>query len=193
MYYSGSYSGRHFEVLPYYRRGSLRGRRFGIDELKSRIIPEINEALGALHDAGIIHKDLKPSNIMLTDSGDIAIIDFGISSVQSDGSTVIVTSTGMTPEYSAPETFRRLFLEESDYYSFGITLYELFCGHTPYADMTAGGDCAVHRDTAYPAARRHAAGAERSDNRADLLRPYEPPQALQPRPAAGPISRSTTG
>ena len=67
MYYSGSYSGRHFEVLPYYRRGSLRGRRFGIDELKSRIIPEINEALGALHDAGIIHKDLKPSNIMLTD------------------------------------------------------------------------------------------------------------------------------
>lgn len=137
MYYSGSYSGRHFEVLPYYRRGSLRGRRFGIDELKSRIIPEINEALGALHDAGIIHKDLKPSNIMLTDSGDIAIIDFGISSVQSDGSTVIVTSTGMTPEYSAPETFRRLFLEESDYYSFGITLYELFCGHTPYADMTA--------------------------------------------------------
>ena len=87
MYYSGSYSGRHFEVLPYYRRGSLRGRQFGIDELKSRIIPEINEALGALHDAGIIHKDLKPSNIMLTDSGDIAIIDFGISSVQSDGNS----------------------------------------------------------------------------------------------------------
>lgn len=137
VYYSGSFSGRHFEVLPYYRRGSLRGRTFGIAELKGRIIPEINEALGALHDAGILHKDLKPSNIMLTDSGDIAIIDFGISSVQPDGSTIVVTSTGMTPEYSAPETFRRLFLEESDYYSFGITLYELFCGHTPYADMTA--------------------------------------------------------
>lgn len=137
LYYSGSWAGRHFEVLPYYRRGSLRGRRFGMEELKSRIIPQINEALGALHDVGIIHKDLKPSNIMLTDGGDIAIIDFGISSVQSDGSTIIVTSTGMTPEYSAPETFRRLFLEESDYYSFGITLYELFCGHTPYAEMTA--------------------------------------------------------
>lgn len=137
LYYSGSWSGRHFEVLPYYRRGSLRGKKFSVDELKSRIIPEINEALGALHDAGIIHKDLKPSNIMQTDSGDVAIIDFGISSVQSDGSTIVVTSTGMTPEYSAPETFRRLFLEESDYYSFGITLYELFCGHTPYAEMTA--------------------------------------------------------
>ncbi|MFR0870587.1 MAG: hypothetical protein ACLSG5_04030 [Oscillospiraceae bacterium] len=51
MYYSGAIPAGT-QVLPYYRRGSLRGRRFGIDELKSRIIPEINEALGALHDAG---------------------------------------------------------------------------------------------------------------------------------------------
>lgn len=137
LYYSGTFRGMPFEILPYYRNGSLLGRRFSYEELRGRIIPEINEALAALHDAGILHKDLKPSNIMLTDSGDIAVIDFGISSVQTDGSTVVVTSTGMTPEYSAPETFRRLFLEESDYYSFGITLYELFCGKTPYADMSA--------------------------------------------------------
>lgn len=137
LYYSGNFRGMPFEILPYYRNGSLRGRRFSYEELRAKIIPEINEAIAALHDAGIIHKDLKPSNIMLTDGGDIAVIDFGISSVQTDGSTVVVTSTGMTPEYSAPETFRRLFLEESDYYSFGITLYELFCGKTPYADMSA--------------------------------------------------------
>lgn len=137
LYCSGTFRGMPFEILPYYRSGSLRGRRFSFEELRTRLIPEINEALAALHDAGILHKDLKPSNIMLTDSGDIAVIDFGISSVQTDGSTVVVTSTGMTPEYSAPETFRGLFLEESDYYSFGITLYELFCGKTPYADMSA--------------------------------------------------------
>ena len=41
----------------------------------------------------------------------------------------------MTPEYSAPETFKNLFLKESDYYSFGITLFELFSGYTPYANM----------------------------------------------------------
>lgn len=137
LYFSGTFRGMPFEILPYYRNGSLRGRRFSYGELRAKIIPEINEALVALHDAGILHKDLKPSNIMLTDGGNIAVIDFGISSVQTDGSTVVVTSTGMTPEYSAPETFRRLFLEESDYYSFGITLYELFCGKTPYADMSA--------------------------------------------------------
>ncbi|MGN1338859.1 MAG: serine/threonine-protein kinase [Oscillospiraceae bacterium] len=137
LYRSDVFGGLPFEILPYYRNGSLLGRRFSFEELKRRIIPELNEALAALHDVGVIHKDLKPSNIMLTDSGDIAIIDFGISSVQSSGSTVVVTSTGMTPEYSAPETFRKLFLEESDYYSLGITLYELFCGKTPYTDMSA--------------------------------------------------------
>ncbi len=137
LFYSDVYRGMPFEILPYYRNGSLQGKRFTFEELKTKIIPEINEALAALHDAGIIHKDLKPSNIMLTDSGNIAVIDFGISSLQSGDNTVVVTSTGMTPEYSAPETFRKLFLEESDYYSFGITLYELFCGKTPYTDMTA--------------------------------------------------------
>lgn len=137
LYRSDVFGGLPFEILPYYRSGSLQGKKFSFEELKRRIIPEINEALAALHDVGIIHKDLKPSNIMQTNSGDIAIIDFGISSVQTSGSTVVVTSTGMTPEYSAPETFRKLFLEESDYYSFGITLYELFCGKTPYTDMSA--------------------------------------------------------
>ena len=87
----------------------------------------------AMHDNGIIHKDLKPSNIMITEDGkSIAIIDFGISSAVESGSTVIVTRTGMTPQYSAPETFRDLFLSESDYYSMGITIYELYCGKTPY-------------------------------------------------------------
>lgn len=137
LYKSDVFCGLPYEILPFYRNGSLQGRRFSFEELKDRIIPQINEALAALHDVGIIHKDLKPSNIMLTDSGDISIIDFGISSVHSSGNTVVVTSTGMTPEYSAPETFRKLFLEESDYYSFGVTLYELFCGKTPYSDMSA--------------------------------------------------------
>ena len=50
---------------------------------------------------------------------------------------MIVTKTGMTPEYSAPEAYRGLFLEESDYYSFGSTLSELFCGKSPYRGLSA--------------------------------------------------------
>lgn len=138
LFDTGLYNDRPFEVLPYYKNGSLLGKKFSFDELKKTIIPCINEALRVLHQNDIIHKDLKPSNIMLLDDNkSVAIIDFGISSVVEEGNTVLVTKTGMTPEYSAPETFRNLFLEESDYYSFGITLYELYCGCTPYKNMNA--------------------------------------------------------
>lgn len=138
VYASGDYYGYPVEVIPYYKNGSLQGKKYTYIELKKHIIPSLNEGLHVLHENGIIHKDLKPSNIMLNDNGlDVSIIDFGISSVREYGNTVIVTQTGMTPEYSAPETFKNLFLSESDYYSFGITIYELFCGHTPYANMTA--------------------------------------------------------
>jgi len=136
LYETGSHNGYPVEILPYYERGPLQGHTFSEDEMVRMIIPCINEGLHALHTAGIIHKDLKPSNIMLNSDGEtVSIIDFGISSFVEGSNTVLVTKTGMTPEYSAPETFKNLFLKESDYYSFGITLFELFCGYTPYANM----------------------------------------------------------
>jgi len=138
LYDYGLYNEMPFEILPYYKNGSLQNKKFTVEELKKIIIPCINEALSVLHKNDIIHKDLKPSNIMLSDDmKSVSLIDFGISSMVEDGNTVLVTKTGMTPEYSAPETFRSLFLAESDYYSFGITLYELFSGYTPYKNMNA--------------------------------------------------------
>ncbi len=135
---TGFYNEMPFEILPYYKNGSLQGKRFSLKELKSTIVPCINEALKVLHQHDIIHKDLKPSNIMVNENNkSVAIIDFGISSVIEDGNTVLITKTGMTPDYSAPETFKSVFLEESDYYSFGITLYELFTGTTPYRNMSS--------------------------------------------------------
>lgn len=132
----GEYHGFLVEIIPYYVNGSLSGKTFSFDQLKYEIIPSINEGLHVLHDHGIIHKDIKPSNLMLNNDGrTAAIIDFGISSVRDKESTVLVTKTGLTPEYSAPETFRNLFLFESDYYSFGVTLYELYCGHSPYSNL----------------------------------------------------------
>lgn len=132
----GQFRERTVEITPYYPQGSLRGKTFGLDQLKNTIIPCLNEGLKALHDADILHKDLKPSNIMTTGpEGQVAIIDFGISSAVCADETVVVTETGMTPEYSAPETFRGLYTTLSDYYSLGMTLYELFCGRTPYKDM----------------------------------------------------------
>ena len=135
----GTYKDYPYEIMPYYKEGSLSGKTFDLKKLKQDIIPCINRALNILHQNGIIHKDLKPSNIMSFNGGqDFALIDFGISTVIDDGNTLVQTRTGMTPEYSAPETFRGVYqLEDSDYYSFGITLYELYCGHTPYKNMSA--------------------------------------------------------
>ncbi|MEE1047695.1 MAG: protein kinase, partial [Clostridia bacterium] len=97
LYETGTINGMPFEILPYYKNGSIQGRKFTYEELKNNIIPCINAGLKALHYKEIIHKDLKPSNIMLCDNGkDVAIIDFGISSVRESGNTVVMTRTGMT-------------------------------------------------------------------------------------------------
>ncbi len=133
----GLYNDYPYEIMPYYQNGSLQGRLYSIDELREIIIPELNEALHELHSRNIVHKDLKPSNIMLSDNGrDISIIDFGISSMRENGNTLVLTKTGFTPDYTAHEAFNGLFLNESDYYSMGVTLYELYTGTTPYKNMT---------------------------------------------------------
>ena len=138
LYDTFEHKGFTVDIIPYFKNGSLQGRKYGKEELLETIIPDINEGLKAIHDANIIHRDLKPSNIMLRDDGKhVSIIDFGISSAAEDGNTVIITRTGMTPEYSAPETFKNVWLRESDYYSFGITLFELFCGYVPYANLNS--------------------------------------------------------
>lgn len=131
----GDWGGYPFVIIPYYKEGSLENRTFSYEELRNSIIPNLNEALRVLHTRNVIHKDLKPANIMFCDDRKtVALIDFGISSFLDDGQTITSTRTGMTPEYSAPEALRNLFLDESDYYSLGITIYELYCGHTPYAN-----------------------------------------------------------
>ena len=138
LFDTGTYMGKPYEIIPYYQDGSLQGKIFTLDELKKTVIPCINEALKCLHEKGLFHKDLKPSNIMFRDHQEgVAIIDFGISSVAEKDNTVIVTQTGMTPTYSAPETFRGTYLIESDYYAFGITIFELYYGYTPYQNMSA--------------------------------------------------------
>ena len=82
LYDYGDWQGRPVEIMEYFPEGSLRGKRFSAQFLKDHIIPGMNEGLYTLHHANILHKDLKPSNIMLREDGKtVALIDFGISSV----------------------------------------------------------------------------------------------------------------
>ncbi|WP_406546006.1 protein kinase domain-containing protein [Succinimonas sp.] len=133
----GEHLGHQYAVLPYYRFPALSealkaGTRFSEEELRQFVIPSVISALKAVHDAGIIHKDLKPANLIPDDAGEhVVLIDFGISS-DAGTNTLVVTETGMTPIYAAPEAIQGIFHRESDYYSLGITVFELFTGFTPF-------------------------------------------------------------
>ena len=133
----GEYQGHQYVVRPYYKMSALSellagGTRFSGEELKNLIIPSIIEGLKVVHDAGILHKDIKPSNLIPDDAGEhIVLIDFGIST-NTGKNTFVVTQTGMTPFYAAPEAMQGIFHRETDYYALGITIFELFTGFTPF-------------------------------------------------------------
>ena len=133
----GEYMGHQYVIRPYYEMSALsellaEGTRFSEEELITLIIPSIIEGLKVVHDAGILHKDLKPANLIPDDSGEhIVLIDFGISS-DAGKNTFVVTQTGMTPFYAAPEAMQGIFHKETDYYALGITVFELFTGFTPF-------------------------------------------------------------
>ncbi len=138
VYSVGTLLGRSYEIDAYYPLGSLDGKKVPAETLRRKIIPQLNEGLHTLHTKGLLHKDLKPSNIMLrSEQYDIALIDFGVSSLLEGENTALYTQTGVTFEFSAPETKLGWFWEESDYYSMGITLYALYLGRSPFAGMDA--------------------------------------------------------
>ena len=137
----GEIDGYAYTVMPYYRGDSLdtfvrNGGTFSLEDLKSAIIPSLLESLKSIHEIGIIHKDLKPANIIVNEEDqNLVLIDFGIST-ETDGRTIVVTQTGKTPFYAAPETVSGAFSVYSDYYSLGICIYELYTGYTPFQNSS---------------------------------------------------------
>jgi eukaryotic-like serine/threonine-protein kinase len=123
-------------VMEYFAAGDLRKRmRAGLSVRRSLYNAiSIARALQAIHAAGVLHRDLKPGNVMLRDDGSIALIDFGMSkdaALERD-----VTDRGMifgTPHYMSPEQGHGEPIDaRSDLYSLGVILFEMLVREKPY-------------------------------------------------------------
>lgn len=121
------------------RRLLLERGKFPPDHA-ARVMLQICRALEAAHAEGVIHRDLKPQNIMLDGSGRVYVMDFGIArSAYLPGMTQTGALIG-TPEYMSPEQARgEKLTERSDLFSLGVIFYELLTGKSPYpADAPLG-------------------------------------------------------
>jgi serine/threonine protein kinase len=91
---------------------------------------QICNAMDHAHKQGIIHRDLRPGNVLVTDQGMVKVADFGTSrflEIAAHGTTVIGS-----PPYMAPEQFQGKAVFASDIYSLGVTMYQMFTGVLPY-------------------------------------------------------------
>src|SRR6202048_4752900 len=91
---------------------------------------QICNAVDHAHRQGVLHRDLRPSNVLVTDSGMLKVADFGTSrflEIAAHGTTVIGS-----PPYMAPEQFHGKAVFASDLYSLGVTMYQMFTGVLPY-------------------------------------------------------------
>lgn len=105
-----------------------------------RLGAQILEALAAAHEQGVIHRDLKPQNLLLDREGALYVTDFGLAK-SAAATQALMTQAGAvlgTPRYMSPEQVEgRVVDARSDIYSFGLILYEMAAGEAPFAGTTA--------------------------------------------------------
>lgn len=141
MYDLGEEGNAHFITMEYISGENLKSsiRRMGrltIDKAIS-IAKQVCEGLSEAHRLGVVHRDLKPGNIMIDSEGNARILDFGIArSLRSKGMTGEGTMIG-TPEYMSPEQVDGEEADQrSDIYSLGVIIYEMVTGRVPFIGDT---------------------------------------------------------
>ena len=144
VYEVGLVDGRHYlaqEYVPGGTLGQLMERSGALSpERTVGVIWQVTEALSAASERGLVHRDIKPDNLMLDRSGVVKVADFGLARI-AEPSAPRMTQAGVTmgtPLYMSPEQIEGRELDaRSDLYSLGVTAYHLLSGEPPFSGETA--------------------------------------------------------
>jgi serine/threonine protein kinase len=136
--------GETADGMPYFALEYIEGRSLiehaeatGADlDVRLGLLVRAAEALAYAHRRKVLHRDIKPGNILVTSEGGVKLLDFGIAKLLDDGGQPALTRQllgPMTPEYAAPEQFRGEALTvATDIYQFGVLMFRLIAGRSPY-------------------------------------------------------------
>jgi tRNA A-37 threonylcarbamoyl transferase component Bud32 len=117
------------------------GERFPA-ERAARIVTQVAAALAAAHREKVVHRDVKPQNILVLEDDQVKVVDFGLAALPGSGGDRVGT-----PHYMAPEQASRSRIDgAADVYSLGATFYHLLTGKTPYTGETVGEILKAHKE-----------------------------------------------
>jgi serine/threonine protein kinase len=153
----GEHNGSLFIVMPLFTSGTLNDRlETGplTPQETSRLMNEITGALAHAHEQGIVHRDVKPSNILIDEKGNSLLTDFGLAYLDTTSQNLTGSALIGTPAYMAPEQCRGDTIDaSSDQYSLGVVLYHLVTGNLPFKADTPIGIAIKHVNDPLPRPR----------------------------------------
>ena len=152
--------GKH-EGRPYFAMEYVKGSTLGavLAKAKSLALPqavhitaEVMAALDKVHEAGMVHRDVKPGNIIIDDDGRAVLMDFGLARREQDARLTADHTVLGTPQYMSPEQAESADVDgRADVYSLGIVLYEMLTGSPPFKGKTSFEVLRQHVESSVPA------------------------------------------
>ena len=163
IYDVGEWEDRPYIVMEYVRGGSLeeRLRSHGAHPPAQALewLEQAAEAIDAAHRHGVVHRDVKPANLLLDERGRVHVADFGIASAAGTDSLTLTGTVLGTAGYLAPEQARgERATSASDRYALAVVAYELLSGERPFANQSVTAEAAAHVSAPVPSI------SERSQN-----------------------------